>query len=45
VSLLQGDDPPRAAALQALDVRALSILIDELAQRCDAPAEVLGLRT
>ena len=44
-SLLPSDDPPRAAALQALDRRALNILLDELAQRCDAPAEVLALRT
>jgi hypothetical protein len=43
-SLLPSDDPPRAAALQALDRRALGILLDELAQRCDAPAEVLALR-
>jgi hypothetical protein len=43
-SLLPGDDQPRAAALQALDRRALDILLDELAQRCDAPAEVLALR-
>jgi len=43
-SLLPSDDPARAAALQALDRRALDILLDELAQRCDAPAEVLALR-
>jgi serine/threonine protein kinase len=43
-SLLPDDDPQRSAALQALDRRALGILLDELAQRCDAPAEVLSLR-
>jgi serine/threonine protein kinase len=34
-SLLPHDDPPRRAALQALDRRALGILVDELAQRCE----------
>ena len=43
-SLLPDDDAPRTAALRALDRRALAILLEELAQRCDAPAELLALR-
>lgn len=35
-SLLPLDDPQRSAALQALDRRALAILVDELAQHSDA---------
>jgi len=38
--LVPTDDPARATALLALDRRALQILVDELAQRCDAPAQV-----
>lgn len=34
-SLLPHDDSQRSAALQALDRRALGILLDELAQRCE----------
>lgn len=40
-SFLPAADPPRAEALQALDRRALQILVDELALRSDAPASVL----
>jgi serine/threonine protein kinase len=39
-SFLPADDPARTAALQVLDRRALQVLVDELAARCDAPAEV-----
>jgi len=37
-SFLPVDDPQRSAALQALDRRALAVLVDELAQYCDDPA-------
>ena len=35
---------PRAEALQRIDRRALGVLIDELAQRCDTPAALDSLR-
>lgn len=41
-SFLPLDDAAQADALRTLDRRALHILVDELAQRCDAPAEVLA---
>jgi hypothetical protein len=37
-SFLPDHDPARRAALLRIDRRALSILVDELAQRCDDPA-------
>lgn len=37
-SMLPADDPSRTKALQALDHRALHILLQELAQHSDAPA-------
>jgi len=40
-SFLPVDDPQRSAALQALDRRALAVLVDELAQHCD-DASALG---
>ena len=37
-SFLPRDDRQRRAALQALDRRALAVLVDELAQHCDDPS-------
>ncbi len=37
------DDPVRADALRSLDRRALKILVDEIARRCDRPADVLAV--
>lgn len=37
-SFLPADDPARVEALQALDRRALRILVEEISQRSDAPA-------
>ena len=34
-SFLPADDAPRAEALERIDRRALGVLVDELAQRCD----------
>jgi serine/threonine protein kinase len=42
-SFLPVDQPKRADALQALDRRALQVLVQELAQHCDAPAAVLAV--
>jgi hypothetical protein len=36
-SFLPVDDPRRSSALQALDRRALGVLVDELAAHCDDP--------
>jgi hypothetical protein len=44
-SFLPGDDPARTEALERIDRRALDVLIDELAQRCDDPAALDGLRS
>jgi hypothetical protein len=41
-SFLPHDDPTRQQALQALDLRALQVLAQELAQRCDDPDQVLA---
>ena len=43
-SFLPDDDAARAAALMRIDRRALAVLVDELAQRCDAPAALDDLR-
>ena len=43
-SFLPVDDAPRSEALQRIDRRALGVLIDELAQRCDTPATLDPLR-
>ena len=43
-SFLPEDDGARSEALQRIDRRALNVLIDELAQRCDAPALLDDLR-
>jgi len=43
-SFLPVDDVPRTEALQRIDRRALGVLIDELAQRCDMPAALDELR-
>jgi len=43
-SFLPDGDPARADALRALDRRALAILVDELAQRCDDPAALAPWR-
>ena len=43
-SFLPVDDVPRSEALKRIDRRALSVLIDELAQRCDMPAALAELR-
>jgi hypothetical protein len=43
-SFLPEADAARAEALKRIDRRALSVLIDELAQRCDAPALLDELR-
>jgi hypothetical protein len=44
-SFLPGDDPARTEALERIDRRALDVLIDELAQRCDDPDSLDGLRS
>ncbi len=43
-SFLPADDDARTQALVRIDRRALSVLIDELAQRCDCPAMLDELR-
>lgn len=43
-SFLPDDDAARARALMRIDRRALGVLIDELAQRCDTPALLDELR-
>ena len=43
-SFLPEDDARRAAALTRIDRRALAILVDELAQRCDEPGGLDDLR-
>ena len=43
-SFLPATDPQRAAALQRLDLRALAVLVDELAQRCVDPGALDDLR-
>jgi hypothetical protein len=43
-SFLPVDDPVRRAGLQQLDRRALAVLADELAQRCDEPAALRALQ-
>jgi len=43
-SFLPRDDPARAEALQRIDRRSHAVLVDELAQRCDAPAALADLR-
>ncbi len=43
-SFLPEDDAARAAALRRIDRRALGVLVDELAQRCDGPAALDDLR-
>jgi len=42
-SFVPGDDAARAEALRRLDRRALRVLVDELAQRCDDPAALRSL--
>ena len=37
-SFLPEDDAARSEALKRIDLRALAVLVDELAQRCEAPA-------
>jgi hypothetical protein len=43
-SFLPGHDAARAEALRRIDRRALGVLVDELAQRCDSPGELEHLR-
>ncbi len=43
-SFLPEDDDVRAAALKRIDRRALAVLVDELAQRCDTPGALDDLR-
>jgi hypothetical protein len=43
-SFVPDDDPRRAEALRAMDRRALAILVDELAARCDDPRALDGFR-
>jgi len=43
-SFLPADDAARAAALRRIDRRALGVLVDELAQRCDSPGALDDLR-
>jgi hypothetical protein len=43
-SFLPVDDAVRAEALRRIDRRALGVLVDELAQRCDSPGELDELR-
>ena len=43
-SFLPDDDSARADALKRIDRRALTVLVDELAQRCDPPAALDDLR-
>ena len=43
-SFLPVDDVPRSEALKRIDRRALSVLIDELTQRCDTPDALAELR-
>jgi hypothetical protein len=43
-SFLPEDDAVRAEALKRIDRRALRVLVDELAQRCDDPAALDDLR-
>ena len=43
-SFLPEDDAARAEALKRIDRRASSVLIDELARRCDEPAALDDLR-
>ena len=43
-SFLPEDDAVRAEALTRIDRRALRVLVDELAQRCDEPAALDDLR-
>jgi hypothetical protein len=43
-SFLPESDPARVEALERIDRRALGVLIDELAQRCDTPAALDELR-
>ena len=43
-SFLPEDDAARAEALKRIDRRAVGVLVDELAQRCDEPAALDDLR-
>jgi len=43
-SFLPENDPARSDALKRIDRRALAVLVDELARRCDAPAALDDLR-
>jgi hypothetical protein len=43
-SFLPEDDVARREALLRIDRRALAVLVDELARRCDEPAALDGLR-
>jgi hypothetical protein len=43
-SFLPDGDAVRCDALRRIDRRALGVLVDELAQRCDEPAALAGLR-
>ncbi|MDT7837956.1 leucine-rich repeat-containing protein kinase family protein [Aquabacterium sp. OR-4] len=43
-SFLPADDAARAEALRALDWRAHRVLVDELAERCDAPQALAAWR-
>ena len=43
-SFLPGDDAVRVDALERIDRRALGVLVDELARRCDEPASLDDLR-
>ncbi len=43
-SFLPEDDAPRREALERIDRRALGVLVDELAQRCDDSASLDDLR-
>jgi hypothetical protein len=43
-SFLPEGDAARVEALRRIDRRALGVLVDELAQRCDEPAVLAGLR-
>ena len=44
-SFLPVDDDARAEALRRIDRRAVSVLVNELAQRCDDPAALAALRS
>jgi serine/threonine protein kinase len=43
-SFLPLDDAARSEALERIDRRALQVLVEELAQRCDAPEALADLR-